>query len=49
MDVTVDMTTLRGDDVALSDYGITPPVGFMVLSIADQGTIEVHLLFTQAA
>jgi polyisoprenoid-binding protein YceI len=31
-------------DVALADYGIEPPVGFLVLSIADTGTVELHLL-----
>jgi hypothetical protein len=34
-------------DVALADYGITPPTGFLVLSIADHGTIELHLLFAK--
>jgi len=34
-------------DVALADYGIEPPTGFLVLSIADTGTIELHLLFQQ--
>jgi polyisoprenoid-binding protein YceI len=32
-------------DVALADYSIQPPTGFLVLSIADSGTIEMHLLF----
>jgi polyisoprenoid-binding protein YceI len=32
-------------DVALADYDIEPPTGFLVLSIADTGTIELHLLF----
>jgi len=32
-------------DVALADYDIQPPTGFLVLSIADTGTIELHLLF----
>ena len=32
-------------DVALADYNIEPPTGFLVLSIADTGTIELHLLF----
>ena len=35
-------------DVALADHQIEPPVGFLVLSIADHGTIEFHLLFTRA-
>ncbi|HTG46640.1 MAG TPA: YceI family protein [Actinomycetota bacterium] len=34
-------------DVALADYGIDPPTGFFVLSIADSGTVEMRLLFTQ--
>jgi polyisoprenoid-binding protein YceI len=32
-------------DVTLADYDIEPPTGFLVLSIADTGTIELHLLF----
>ena len=32
-------------DVVLSDYGIEAPTGFSVLSIADTGTIELHVLF----
>jgi polyisoprenoid-binding protein YceI len=35
-------------DVALADYGIEPPTGFFVLSVADQGTVELHLLFARA-
>jgi polyisoprenoid-binding protein YceI len=35
-------------DVALADYGIEPPVGFLVLSIADHGTIEFDLFFTRS-
>jgi polyisoprenoid-binding protein YceI len=34
--------------VALADYDIDPPTGFSVLSIADTGTIELHLLFQKA-
>jgi polyisoprenoid-binding protein YceI len=34
-------------DVVLADYDIEPPVGFLVLSIADTGTVEMHLLFTR--
>src|SRR5947207_5210623 len=33
--------------VALTDYGIEAPNGFLVLSIANTGTIELHLLFRQ--
>ena len=36
---------LASFDVALSDYGIDPPTGFFVLSIADHGTVELHLRF----
>jgi polyisoprenoid-binding protein YceI len=35
-------------DVALSDYEIEAPTGFLVLSVADQGTVELHLLFERA-
>ena len=35
-------------DVALTDYGIEAPTGFLVLSIANTGTIELHLLFHPA-
>ncbi len=34
--------------VALADYDITPPVGFLVLSLADHGQVELHLLFEKA-
>lgn len=34
-------------DVALADYQIEAPTGFLVLSIADTGTIEMQLLFTK--
>jgi polyisoprenoid-binding protein YceI len=36
-------------DVALADYDIEPPTGFLVLSIADTGTIELHVLFQRAS
>jgi polyisoprenoid-binding protein YceI len=35
-------------EVSLADYGIVPPTGVLVLSIADTGTIELHLLFVRA-
>src|SRR4029453_7062562 len=35
-------------DVALADYDIEPPTGVVILSIADTGTIELHLLFQEA-
>lgn len=36
-------------EVALSDYEIEPPTGFLVLSIADVGTVELNLLFQKAS
>ena len=35
-------------DVALADFDIEPPTGFLVLSVADRGTIELHLLLRKA-
>jgi hypothetical protein len=35
-------------DVALTDYAIEAPTWFLVLSIANNGTIELHLLFQPA-
>jgi polyisoprenoid-binding protein YceI len=35
-------------DIAFADYGISKPNSFAVLSIADTGTLELHLLFTKA-
>ena len=35
-------------DVALTDYAIEAPTGFLVLSIANTGTIELHVLFRPA-
>jgi polyisoprenoid-binding protein YceI len=35
-------------DVALTDYAIEAPTGFLVLSIANTGTIELHLLLQPA-
>jgi polyisoprenoid-binding protein YceI len=35
-------------DVALTDHDIEPPVGFLVLSVADTGTVEMHVLFEKA-
>ena len=37
-----------GLEVALADHDIEPPTGFLVLSIADTGTMEMHLLFRKA-
>ena len=36
-------------DIAFADYGIEKPNSFMVLSIADTGTIELQLFFTKSA
>jgi polyisoprenoid-binding protein YceI len=38
---------VAGFEVALADYGIEPPTGFVVLSVADHGTVELHLLFAK--
>lgn len=35
-------------DVALADYDIQKPTGFLIVSIADTGTIELHLLFERS-
>ncbi len=35
-------------DITITDFGIEKPTGFIVLSIADDGTIEFHLLFEQS-
>jgi polyisoprenoid-binding protein YceI len=35
-------------EIAFADYGIAKPNSFAVLSIADTGTVELHLLFTKA-
>jgi polyisoprenoid-binding protein YceI len=43
---TEDQIEVAGSaDIAITDYGIQLPTGFIVLSIADTGTIEFHLLF----
>jgi polyisoprenoid-binding protein YceI len=34
--------------IVFSDYGIVKPSSFMVLTIADEGTMELQLLFTHA-
>jgi polyisoprenoid-binding protein YceI len=34
--------------IAFADYGIQKPNSFMVLSIADEGTMELQLFFTRA-
>ncbi|MGZ8630924.1 MAG: hypothetical protein ACXWZF_08160 [Actinomycetota bacterium] len=35
-------------DVALGDLDLEPPTGFLVLSIADRGTVELYLVFEPA-
>ena len=40
-----EVETIASVGVALTDYGIEAPTGFLVLSIANTGTIELHLLF----
>ena len=44
-----EIEAIASVDVVLADYQITPPTGFLVLSIADQGKIEMHLLFQKGA
>lgn len=34
-------------EIVFADYGITPPTSFIALSVADHGTMEVHLYFTK--
>ena len=35
-------------EITFADYGITPPNSFMVLSIADTGTLELQIFFTRS-
>jgi polyisoprenoid-binding protein YceI len=35
-------------EITFADYNITPPSSFLVLSIADHGTLELQLFFTKA-
>jgi polyisoprenoid-binding protein YceI len=43
-----DVVTVTGSlEVTFADYGIAKPNSFMVLSIADHGTMEVQLQFTK--
>ena len=35
-------------EINFSDYGITPPSSFAVLSVADTGTMELQLFFTRS-
>jgi polyisoprenoid-binding protein YceI len=43
-----EIQAIASFDVALADYHIEKPTGFLILSIADTGTIELHLLFQKA-
>ena len=47
--VAGDVVTVRGSiDILFADYGMNRPTSFLVLSIADHGTMEFQLHFTQA-
>lgn len=55
-EITIELQAeLQGDagvvvgsaPVALADYGIDPPTGFSVLSIAEDGTFEFQLFFSR--
>lgn len=47
--VSGDVVTVTGStDILFADYGISRPQSFMVLSIADRGTMEFQLQFTKA-
>jgi len=43
-----ELEVVSSFDAALADYQIQPPTGFIVLSIADTGTVELHLPFSTA-
>ena len=34
-------------EIVFADYQITPPTSFIALSVADHGTMELHLFFTK--
>jgi len=47
--VAGDVVTVTGSiDILFADYGISQPNSFLVLSIADHGTMEFQLQFTKA-
>jgi polyisoprenoid-binding protein YceI len=47
--VSGDVVTVTGStEIVFADYGIAQPRSFMVLSIADRGTMELQLQFTKA-
>lgn len=47
--VSGDVVTVTGStEIVFADYGIAQPQSFMVLSIADRGTLELQLQFTKA-
>ena len=41
------MTVTGSTDIVFADYGIARPNSFMVLSIADHGTMEFQLQLTK--
>lgn len=44
-----DRVTVTGSiAIVFADYSITPPSAFIVLSVADHGTMELQLVFTRA-
>jgi polyisoprenoid-binding protein YceI len=47
--VAGDVVTVTGSiDILFADYGMSRPTSFLVLSIADHGTMEFQLQFTKA-
>ena len=47
--VAGDVVTVTGSiDILFADYGMNRPTSFLVLSIADHGTMEFQLQFTKA-
>jgi polyisoprenoid-binding protein YceI len=47
--VTGDVVTVTGSiDILFADYGMNRPTSFLVLSIADHGTMEFQLQFTRS-
>ncbi len=44
-----DVIEIAGStEITFADYNITPPNSFVVLSIADHGTLELQLFFTKS-
>jgi hypothetical protein len=42
------VTVVGSTTIAFADYGMSSPQSMMVLSIADQGVMELQLQFTKA-